>query len=157
MKILFFHNDIGIGGTQKNMEYFCVGMAQRGYECAICYYEGGAEDRLQNYQCISSIDPLEKKELYPIKIFKVRRESKKDDFNEILKNFQPNVVHLFRSGFPEFPEPGRDFVTRGFNKKIWTFETNVFGHIGGSPHLDKTIFMSEYLMRQIARGPQSDR
>jgi glycosyltransferase involved in cell wall biosynthesis len=54
--------------------------------------------------------------------------------------FKPDIIHVYRSGFPEFPQPGKDFDNIKF------VETNVFGMLDPSPLVDKTLFMSEWLM-----------
>jgi len=71
-------------------------------------------------------------------------------WQEVLKEIEPDIVHVYRSGFQEWPEPGVDMNVPHF------VETNVFGFVDGNPGVDKSLFMSEWLMdHTLSRVPEN--
>jgi len=46
MKILHWHNDLGLGGTPKTMEQFAIELQKRGHQCRVaCYQDGDYHER----------------------------------------------------------------------------------------------------------------
>ena len=65
---------------------------------------------------------------------------------DCIDDFRPDILHVYRSGFSEYPEPEKDIRVPHF------VETNVFGFLDQNPHIDKTLFMSKWLMNAALRG-----
>jgi glycosyltransferase involved in cell wall biosynthesis len=63
--------------------------------------------------------------------------------SELLAALRPDIVHVYRSGLPEWP--GKQ------NKSIFV-ETNVFGQIDLNNPPDKSLFMSNWLLQQAKRA-----
>lgn len=59
---------------------------------------------------------------------------------DVINDSAIDILHVYRSGHKEFPEPGIDVHVPHF------VETNVFGFIDNNPKIRKTLFMSEWLM-----------
>lgn len=136
MRVLHFHNDLDIGGTQKTLEQFCIELALRDIECCVSYFSDGAKHRLAN---------LDGK--HNIYFYEIDRGDKQACFEDLMDLFQPDIVHVYRGGCPVFPEPGEDFDLG--NAKF--VETNVFGLEDRNSLISKTLYMSEYLQKYIAR------
>jgi len=137
MKILHFIHDLGIGGTQKTCEQFAIELARRGHTCSVVFYEGGATDRCENLDSCAANDVGYDRLVW----FGINRENKEKAFQEIVDKFKPDIIHTYLSGYPEFPDPGKDYDPRGAK----CVQTNVFGHYNSNPDLHKVLYMSEYL------------
>lgn len=127
-KILHVLRNMGLGGTEKTAEIFCRELHRRGHEVAVMYNVRGDLTRFPRFQEFLPANMLVGYDVEP-------------QGSQMLLHFRPEIVHVYRSGFPEWPYPGRD--TRGKTKFV---ETNVFGFIDPNPHVAKSLFMSEWLM-----------
>jgi hypothetical protein len=67
------------------------------------------------------------------------------DIQSIIDDNKIDIVHSFRSGYKEYPEPGQDFNGPTF------VETNVFGQFDFNPLVRRSLFMSEWLMDYTLR------
>ena len=67
-----------------------------------------------------------------------------DEAAAILADQKFDIIHVFRSGFPEFPNPEISPTSK-------FVETNVFGFIDPNPLVTKTIYMSEWLQNYSLR------
>lgn len=128
MRILHWHNDLGLGGTQKTIEQFAIELKKRGHECVVACYKDGDMSRKVN---------LDKAN---VPVSTISRNNKYFDFQQIT-DWMPDIIHVYRSGYSEFPEPEEHFTLKGAK----FVETNVFGHHDSNPYIDKTLYMSEYL------------
>ena len=128
MKILHWHNDLGLGGTPKTLEQFAIELQKRGHQCRVICYQDGDLSRKVNL------------DIAGVPVTPISRGNREFDFQEIMQ-WKPDIVHSYRSGYSEFPEPEKDFDLRGAK----FVETNVFGHHDKNPYIDKTLYMSKYL------------
>lgn len=134
MKILHWHNDLGIGGTPKTLEQFAIELQRRGHQNRVVCYEDGDLSRRINL------------DIGNVPVTTINRENRQAEFMDIMQ-WQPDIVHSYRSGYAEFPEPEEDFCLNGAK----FVETNVFGHHDLNPKIHKTIFMSQYLQYVAGR------
>lgn len=140
MKILHWANELGLGGTPKTLEQFAIELQKRGHENLVVCYEDGDLSRRIN---------LEKGK---VRVLTISRAYRQYEFDVDIMNWGPDIVHVYRSGYAEFPEPASDFSLSGAK----FVETNVFGHHDINPNIHKTIFMSQYL-QYIAGKTVGDR
>jgi len=128
MKILHWANELGLGGTPKTLEQFAIYLKKFGHDCHVVCYRDGDLSRAKNLNIAG------------VPITTISRDGRVSEFQDIMQ-WGPDIVHSYRSGYPEFPEPGEHFELNGAK----FVETNVFGHCDGNPYIDKTLYMSEYL------------
>jgi glycosyltransferase involved in cell wall biosynthesis len=64
---------------------------------------------------------------------------------KIVDDCDIDILHVYRSGFAEFPEPNIDVVVKCF------VETNVFGMLDPNPAINSSLFMSEWLMHDTCK------
>jgi glycosyltransferase involved in cell wall biosynthesis len=129
MKILHWHNDLGLGGTPKTMEQFAIELQKRGHQNLVVCYEDAELYRRVNLENGN------------VRVLTIGREHRDLEFGVDIMSWTPDIVHSYRSGYSEFPEPENHFDLRGAK----FVETNVFGHHDRNPYIDKTLYMSEYL------------
>ena len=129
-KVLHYIRHMGLGGTEKTCQLLASHTNPNEFECAVAYDEHGHHPRRDEFEKTGI-------ELYPVD----------KSIKPLIHNFKPDIIHVYRSGFPEFPTPGKDFDPRG----IAFVETNVFGQLDDSPYITKTLFMSDWLMKDTLR------
>jgi glycosyltransferase involved in cell wall biosynthesis len=64
----------------------------------------------------------------------------KVELQKWVANLNIDILHVYRSGFEEWPIPGKDITVPHF------IETNVFGFLDPNPLISRSLFMSEWLM-----------
>lgn len=128
MKILHWANELGLGGTPKTLEQFAIELQKRGHQCCVACYQDGDLSRKVNL------------DIAGVPVMPVSRGNRGFDFQELM-HWKPDIVHSYRSGYTEFPEPEESFYLDGAK----FVETNVFGHHDYNIHIDKTLYMSKYL------------
>lgn len=141
IKILHWLNDFSYAGTPRNAEVNANYLSERGYKNIIATYRDADHDRKSNLYARVDFETIS-------------RENRRDHFNQLIKEYQPDIIHSYRSGASEFPEPSIDFPIG--NMKF--VETNVFACYDANPNITKTLYMSEYLWKYVARtnGPRFD-
>lgn len=127
-KILHILKSMDLGGTTKTAEIFCRELHARGHEVAVMYNVRGDLTRFPRFQAFLPAHRLVGYEVEP-------------QGSQMLHYFRPDIVHVYRSGFPEWPKAGQDVP-----KSTKFVETNVFGFIDTNPHITRSLFMSEWLM-----------
>jgi glycosyltransferase involved in cell wall biosynthesis len=128
-RVVHVMKDLGLGGTQKTAELFCRHLAtkhQVDYDLFVIYNAGHELTRYQHFNDIVGQDRF-----IPYRFDK--------QGIELLQAIQPDLVHVYRAGNPEWPIPGRDIKHSVF------VETNVFGFLDPNPLVHKTLFMSSWL------------
>ena len=121
-KIAFWLNSLGIGGTEKTAQSFAKYLDKTKYLIEVFTYADADLTRMPAIQNNAKVNLLDRK---------------KPNFS-LLENF--DLVHSFRSGLSEPPEPGQHFNGPKF------VETNVFGMLDQNPLINKSLFMSKWLM-----------
>ncbi len=136
-RVVHVVKDLGLGGTQKTAELFCKELVKRypeEYDVSVLYNAGHELTRYPNF--LSFLGSEEK--LIP---YRVDHQG-----IELLQALQPDIVHVYRGGQPEWPFPGRDI------KQSIFVETNVFGFVDPNPNIHKTLFMSNWLLEASKRA-----
>jgi hypothetical protein len=124
IKILFWLPQLGLGGTEKTCLLFGEYLSDE-FEPFLCYPgDCGHKHRLEEFRSTFGADHV-----IPI-----------TNLQDIIDEHKIDIVHSFRSGYSEFPEPGKDFEGPHF------VETNVFGQFDFNPLVKRSLFMSEWLL-----------
>ncbi len=120
-KIVHVLKSLDMGGTTKTAQLFCEYLATHtDHEVVLLYKEDGDISRLPLF-------------LQHIPCFPFKDEQ---GCNYRLAALKPDIVHVYRSGFPDWPHPSPQYKF---------VETNVFGMHDTNIHLTKTLYMSKWL------------
>src|SRR5262249_5675332 len=127
-KVLHYLDHLDLGGTSKTCQLF-LEYASSDFKAAVAYKADGDHTRIDEFNlaakvCKGSLIPINKNLL----------------LQEVIDQQGIEILHVYRSGFKQYPEPGLDVHVPHF------VETNVFGFIDPNPRVSKTLFMSEWLM-----------
>jgi glycosyltransferase involved in cell wall biosynthesis len=128
IKVMHYLTNLGLGGTEKTCQLFANNMNTSDFDVYLAYEKAGDKTRLDLFKCN-----------------KVEVDKNSDSLNEVIKSFQIDIFHVYRSGFPEYPVPGKDINVNSF------VETNVFGMLDRNPKINRSLFMSEWLMFDVCR------
>lgn len=127
--VLHYLSNLGLGGTEKTCQLFFEHLPQKDYRQIVFTDRKHSHPRLDEFVKSAKVcggeiilgDPA--------------------DLKRTVDACEVDIVHTYRSGFPEFPEAGLDLsIYKTF------VETNVFGFINPNPSISKTLYMSEWLM-----------
>lgn len=142
MRIVHHSNQLGIGGTEKCMQYFLEYLKGSGYDC-YCMHKRQLTDLAGGYR-ESMLKELLGEE-------KVMAYSSAEEFFSFAAVVRPEIFHVHRSGRgPEFPVVPR---LKEYCSKV--VETNVFGGFDPSGVVDLTLFVNGYLARGGRAGPSA--
>jgi glycosyltransferase involved in cell wall biosynthesis len=133
IKVLHHLRNLDLGGTEKTCELFLSYLDVKKFELHLAWENGGPR-----HERFARLHP-------ELKMWRVTREDP-SHWNAVVAEIQPDILHVYRSGFPEWPEPGRDVEVPNF------VETNVFGFVDRNLQVTKTLFMSKWLMDFAIRG-----
>lgn len=138
MKIVHYSHQLGIGGTEKCLQYFLEYLHNAGYDC-YCMHNRQKTDKAGGYREKLIQDILGRE--------KVLAYSTEEDFFDLLEKIQPDIFHIHRSGNPdEFPVVPK--LKRHVKKCV---ETNVFGGFDPAEIIDLTLYISDYLSKKARR------
>jgi hypothetical protein len=129
IKVLFYLTNLGIGGTEKTAILFAEHLDRDRFQVFFVYNREGDHTRLPELRRAMS---------HPDDVLVALHA--KPELKALIEKNDIDILHVFRSGFPEFPEPVQDVFVRNF------IETNVFGFYDNNTEITKSLFMSEYLM-----------
>lgn len=133
MKIVQHSNQLGMGGTEKCMQYFLEYLKNAGHDCW-CMHNRRLTDATGGHR-EALLQELIGKD-------RVIGYSSEEEFFRRLGEVRPDVFHAHRSGRPEFPlVPG----IRDLAGKI--VETNIFGGRDPSGPIDLTLYINKVLVR----------
>lgn len=135
IKILHYLNHLDLGGTSKTCQLFFEHSSSE-FESTVAYKFDGDHTRIDDFNLAAKVC---KGSLISI--------NKNLSLQEVIDQKGIDVLHVYRSGMKEFPEPGIDINVPHF------VETNVFGFIDPNPRISKSLFMSEWLMRAALNRP----
>jgi glycosyltransferase involved in cell wall biosynthesis len=133
MKIVHYSHQLGMGGTEKCMQYFLEYLHDAGHDC-YCMHNREKTDAAGGYreELIKSILGTERVVAY----------STENYFFEKLEWISPDIFHIHRSGQPnEFPVVLR---LKTCVKKC--VETNIFGGIDHTDVLDLTLYVNKFML-----------
>jgi len=130
MKIIHYSNQLGLGGTEKCMQYFLEYLHSAGHDC-YCIHNREKTNAAGGYRekLIQNLLGAEKVIAY----------SSEDEFFEIIEKINPDIFHIHRSGRPnEFP-----VVPQLKEYVVKCVETNVFGGLDPSDVIDLTLYVNK--------------
>ena len=134
MKIVHHSNLLGMGGTEKCMQYFLEYLKGAGHDC-YCMHKRQVTDALGSHR-----EGLIKDLLGECKVLAYSSE---EDFFRILDNIRPDIFHIHRSGRPnEFP-----IVPRLKSCMCKCVETNIFGGVDHAEVIDLTLYINKTLLK----------
>lgn len=139
IKILYYLPNLGLGGTEKTAILFAKHLSRDKFDVGFVYKGNG--DMSRESEIIRSIDHS-----WTIWDDVAGAGNCPMRLQDVIDSYRPEIFHVFRSGYLEWPEPGRDI--QNFGKFV---ETNVFGMHDPNPLIDKTLYMSEWLMLAAGR------
>ncbi len=138
-RVVHVLKNMGLGGTEKTAEIFARELKARGHDVFVIYNTRGDLTRMPHFQAFLDEQHLIGYDVEP-------------QGTQQLRYLKPDIVHVYRGGMPEWPVPGRDTHSRSS-----FIETNVFGFIDPNPMVERSLFMSEWLMNNpIGTGPLPD-
>jgi glycosyltransferase involved in cell wall biosynthesis len=123
--VLYYLNNLSIGGTERTAELFAKYLDRDKFRAYVAYKKDGDNCRFQNF--VKAAD-----QLFPI--------SRMSDLQRIIDVNTIDILHVFRSGGPEVPEPNLHVNVDHF------VQTNVFGGMNTDSNIDADLFMSEWLL-----------
>lgn len=125
MKIAYWLNGLGVGGTEKTAYLFAKHLKK---DITVYTYDDADLSRKTDLEQFCKVILLDRK----------------NPNWKLMNNY--DIVHSFRSGLREWPEPGVDIFPRHF------VETNVFGFYDSNPRVGRSLFMSEWLMNYTSQA-----
>jgi glycosyltransferase involved in cell wall biosynthesis len=147
IKVLHYLRHLGLGGTEKTCQLFFEHADTSHFDVAVAYDVNGSHPRKEEFQKAALVCGG--------KLLGVDTKNHTDgrDLQRVIDTFKPDILHVYRSGYHEFPSPGHDISVPHF------IETNVFGFYDGNRHIDRSLFMSKWLMHNTVRqlGVKPDR
>jgi glycosyltransferase involved in cell wall biosynthesis len=147
MRVVHHSKTIGYAGTDRVAQLFCKYLLEKNdVEPFLMYREGDTDDRLEIVRDILGNDrvvpyqhehaPSARPPYYPLS----------SNFAEVLAGIKPDILHVHRSGYPEWPlVPG--MIPDGCK----VVETNIFGNADITGIVDINIYISEHI-RNRATG-----
>ncbi len=140
MKIVHHSNQLGLGGTEKCMQYLLEYLRDAGHDC-YCMH-----NRLRTAAAGPSREALIKDLLGPDRVLGY---SDAEEFFAAVSRLSPDVFHVHRSGRgPEFP------VVPALKKHAASLvETNVFGGNDPSGLIDLTLYVNDYMLKSSGARP----
>lgn len=134
MKIVHYAHQLGVGGTEKCMQYLLEYLHKAGHDCYALHSRiktdaaGGYREKLiQEF----------------LGVEKVIAHSTEEEFFSIMEELRPDIFHVHRSGRPnEFPVVPR---LRPLTRRC--VETNVFGGVDRTDIIDLTLYVNKYLLK----------
>lgn len=148
IRVLHYLRNLGLGGTEKTCQLFFEHATRGEFQVALAHEATGEKTRLAEFQHGASVV---KAPIFQIDSYTDKSHPNGRALQHVIDTFKPDILHVYRSGFSEYPDPGLDVNVPHF------VETNVFGFIDRNPRIDKTLFMSKWLMDRTLRGLEHPR
>lgn len=139
---MHYLRNLGLGGTEKTCQLFMQFSNKEKFETCLVHEQNGELTRLEQFRHSANIAHAT---IYEVNSYS-NKSPNPSELRSAIKDFRPDIIHVYRSGFSEFPDNGIDIDVPNF------IETNVFGSIDGNPRIDKTLFMSKWLMDNTLKG-----
>lgn len=135
IRINYFSNGLGVGGSEKTEYLFARDLNEKDFCVKAFTYSDADLSRRHDFERFCEVVLLDRK-------------------NPNWKLLEDcDILHTFRSGYSEAPEPGYHVNVPHF------VETNIFGFYDNNPKIDRHLFMSEWLMfnttRQLGYKPNN--
>lgn len=129
VRVLHVANHLGLGGTEKVMQFFVANLDQKRFQPAVYSRDDGPRAKQIRQLGIPTYIGSE--------------------LLSVLHKYQPHIVHVHRAGWPE---PKLLTPIRRTRPHV-VVETNVFGHHDPSPAasvIDATLFVSRFCLDRFA-------
>lgn len=152
IKVVHHSKTVGYSGTDRTAQLFCKYLARsERFEPFIVYREGDlANTRLDiarewlgaDHVIPYDWEPGRKGRLSPYM-------PERDNYFDVLKQINPDIIHVHRSGYMEWPG------FRYLSPKAKMVETNIFGYsdLSSDPQMHINIYISDYIRnRALANG-----
>jgi glycosyltransferase involved in cell wall biosynthesis len=142
IRVVHHSKTVGYSGTDRTAQLFCKHLAERGkYEPFLVYRAGDpSNQRLEILKEWLGEDHVIPYEWEPGDTG--RRPPympARDNFHEVLIKIDPQIVHIHRSGYEEWP--GFRYLAP---KAKW-IETNIFGFNDERRQMDLNLYISDYI------------
>lgn len=139
IKVLHYLRHLGLGGTEKTCQLFFEHANRYEFEVAVAYEATGTHPRIDEFTKGANVCGGH---LFEIDSYDGVSSNKPNnrDLSAVIESFKPDILHVYRSGYQEFPEPAYDIDVPHF------VETNVFGFYDSNIRIDRSLFMSKWLM-----------
>lgn len=155
-KIRVVHHSkyIGYSGTDRTAQLFCKYLNKNDkYEPFLVYRHGINEERLDIVKQMIGEDHVIPYDWTPGK--KGQQPPylpESDNLYDVLKSIDPQIMHVHRSGFTEWP------AFRYMAPKAKWVETNIFGYKDNAPEpqIDINIYISAYIRNTALRAGSPD-
>ena len=148
IKVLHYLRHLDIAGTTKTCQLF---FERANCEAILVHEATGDKTRLGEF--MKAAEGRSDKHIVEIDSYRGDQKNKPsgEQLQKVINDFEADIIHVYRSGFTEFPSPGVDVYIPHF------VETNVFGFIDQNPLVERTLFMSKWLMDNTLRGRTHER
>jgi glycosyltransferase involved in cell wall biosynthesis len=149
IRVLHYLRNLALGGTEKTCQLFFEHADKSKFEVAVAYEKSGTHPRLEEFEkgakvCGGKLFEVDSRPEHDID-YLAKREFNGKSLQAVIDDFKPDILHVYRSGYHEFPSPGHHVNVPHF------VETNVFGFHDSNPKIDRTLFMSKWLMDYTSR------
>lgn len=151
IRVVHHSKTVGFSGTDRTAQLFCKHLAKSDkYEPFIVYREGDtANTRLDIVKSWLGEDHVIPYQWTPGK--KGQRPPylpESDNLYDVLKTIDPQIVHVHRSGYQEWP------TFRYMAPKAKWIETNIFGYhdVSPEPQIDLNVYISQYILNTALRA-----
>jgi len=142
IKVLHYLRHLGLGGTEKTCQLFFEHANSDKFEVAVVFEKTGEHPRLEEFQKAARVSGGK---LFEVNSWENRSSVNGDELQQVIDNFKPDILHVYQSGYAEFPRPNIHITVPRF------VITNVFGFIDPNSAIDRDLFMSEWLMNHSLR------
>lgn len=151
IRVCHHSKTVGLGGTDKVAQIFCAELNKLpDFEAFLVYQKNGDTSRLKEAQNLIGEDKVIPYDHEHQKNPQSPYLPAKDNLQDVLATLNPDILHLHRSGYHEWPgikslAPRAKFV-----------ETNIFGYNDNSNVIDFYLYISHFVANRAGyRGPHS--
>lgn len=142
IKVLHYLRHLGLGGTEKTCQLFFEHANTEQFDVAVAYEKSGTHPRADEFRKSANVcGGL----MWGVDSYDASGNPNGRDLQEVIDQEKPDILHVYRSGYHEFPSPGHHVKVPHF------VETNVFGFYDGNPRIDRSLFMSKWLMQDTVK------
>lgn len=141
IRVLHYLRNLNLGGTEKTCQLFFEHADKSKFEVAVAYEKSGIHPRLEEFRKGAAVCNGHLFEIDSV----VDKRMNGASLMSVIGGFTPDILHTYRSGYEEFPEPGIHCEVPHF------VETNVFGFYDSNFKIDRSLFMSKWLMDYTLR------
>lgn len=142
IKVLHYLRHLGLGGTEKTCQLFFEHANTQDFQVALAYEKHGTHPRMEEFDKSSMVCHGTK---WAVDSYASPRDPNGSDLQAVIDRFKPDILHVYRSGYHEFPSPGHHVQVPHF------VETNVFGFYDNNARIDRSLFMSKWLMNNTVK------